>query len=218
MIVLRAARYDSRSRRKLAIASVILVFAISPVAATAFNTNPSPSRLLPSRGLYAFLEYDGLDAHADAWKATAAFDVLIRTKAGAMMNDVTHQFLNRMMKDLPNAKVKGSDLVALAEFIVYHGAAVAFYEVEGKASCVMVLKAFDGKDNGEQFERLRRFVLHLSNWEKVPAPTRVRGRDLYKLGDLLDVGLDAGIGREEVASSPRRAFGSPSAHASDLVV
>lgn len=174
MIVLRAARYDSRSRRKLAIASALLVFAISPVAATAFNTNPSPSRLLPSRGLYAFLEYDGLDAHADAWKATAAFDVLIRTKAGAMMNDVTHQFLNRMMKDLPNAKVKGSDLVALAEFIVYHGAAVAFYEVEGKASWVMVLKAFDGKDNGEQFERLRRFVLHLSNWEKVPANPRPR--------------------------------------------
>ncbi len=173
---------DWRSSSKPALTFLLLVLTIGSTKAMAVDAGLPLSRLVPARGVYCYLEYEGLEAHTDAWQATAAFEMLGRTAAGAIMSDVTRQVLDRMMKEVPNAKVNGADLAALSGSIVHHGAACAFYDEAGVTSCVMVLKAFGGRDNREHFERLRRFLLHVNDGDKDPAPTQVRGRALFKLG------------------------------------
>ena len=62
-------------------------------AATARGQGPageasSLARYVPRDNLVFYLEYDGLDAHADAWRKTAAYKILNDTPAGAMLEDV----------------------------------------------------------------------------------------------------------------------------------
>ena len=49
------------------IASLVLFLAATLLAA---EPGPSPHRFIPAKGLVAYLEYEGLDAHAAAWKAS----------------------------------------------------------------------------------------------------------------------------------------------------
>ena len=53
---------------------------------------PAPlARHVPRQKLLAYLEFDGLDAHTDAWRATAAYKLLSDTKLGSVIEDLALQ-------------------------------------------------------------------------------------------------------------------------------
>ena len=52
----------------------------------------------PRQDLVVFVEFDGLDAHAEAWKKTAAYRLLNETSTGAMLEQVAIQLADRAFR------------------------------------------------------------------------------------------------------------------------
>src|SRR4051794_22604908 len=102
----------------------LLVLALCSTAAMAAEGRQEPSRVLPAAGLAVYVEYDGLEAHADAWKATAAYGMLHDTTAGAVATHAAERALRRILRLIPEAGVSGADLVLLQGHIVQHGFAL----------------------------------------------------------------------------------------------
>jgi hypothetical protein len=145
-----------------------------------------PAQTVPAKGLVVYVEYDGIDAHADAWKATAAYAMFVRTPAGAMVADVTRQVVDRLLKDLPGPKPSGADLLAIEEHVVRHGLALGLYdEADRDVACVVVLNGLGRKEARERVGRLARVVgWGEPNRDQETAETfRFRGRDLYRVKD-----------------------------------
>jgi hypothetical protein len=76
----------SRPRRRAV--CWLLVALLIPTSATAADPRPSPHRHIPAKNLIVYFEFERLDAHAEAWKATAAHAALTKTKAGAMISEL----------------------------------------------------------------------------------------------------------------------------------
>ncbi len=171
-----------RSLRNSAFVAGVLVGALALTEAKAVGAEGSPSRLLPSNGLYAYIEYDGLATHSAAWKATAAYDILGKTAAGATLGDVTRQLVDTFSKNLPTQKFSGSEIWAIQEHLVDHGFALAFYDDKGSKSAVFVLKSV-GKPGPRQIERVRRYILMADDSKPLPSSTPLRGRAVFKFGD-----------------------------------
>ena len=72
----------------------LFVAILVPTSATAADPRPSPHRHIPAKNLVAYFEFDGLDAHAAAWKRTSAHAALTKTKAGAMIGELARQVPN----------------------------------------------------------------------------------------------------------------------------
>src|SRR3954470_773045 len=102
-------------RRPIPLSALILL-AVCPITAAA-----EPGRRVPAKDLAVYVEYDGLEAHADAWKATAACAMFERTPAGAMTADIARQVIDRLLSALPGGKPGLADLLALQGHAVRHG-------------------------------------------------------------------------------------------------
>ena len=184
-------------RWKSVLIGTVFVAAIAPVAAAA-DAGRSPSTLLPSGGLYFYAEYDGLAGHTAAWKATAAFDILGRNPVAPMLEEVTAaRILDDLFELAPDRKLSGSELVAIGEHLFKHGFAVAFYDDDGGRSMVLVLRSIE-KNESKWVERACRYVLMPDEAGPLPDSTRLRGRNLFKLGDQPEPGKE----REKPARTP----------------
>jgi hypothetical protein len=65
-------------------------------AAKAKAPDYSPlGRYVPAEGLLLYEEFDGTEAHADAWKGTAAYKILNDTSTGAMLEEVAAQLIDQ---------------------------------------------------------------------------------------------------------------------------
>ena len=65
-------------------------------AGAAETGRPAPlSRFFPRQDLVVYAEFDGLDAHRDGWRKTAAYRMLNETTTGAMLE----QTLTRLLDD-----------------------------------------------------------------------------------------------------------------------
>ena len=86
----------------------------------------SPARHVPRQNLLAYLEFDGLDAHADAWRASAAYKLLSDTKLGALLEDLALQGIELIQESTPpERRVEAAEVVSLLKHITHHGFAVA---------------------------------------------------------------------------------------------
>jgi hypothetical protein len=184
----------------------VLISTLAWSGAHAADPRSQPQRNIPARGVVAYLEYEGLDAHAEAWKATAARAMLNDTPAGKMLSEVTRQVLDRFLKDLaaevPNAKVTGADLVGLQDELVRRGFAMAVMMKRSEPDgVVVVLNGFGRKEPRARLERLMQFEGGL------PRPTRIRGRDVYQDGavDKQDAHKAEGGGRPGATQKPKPA-------------
>src|SRR6185437_13363201 len=95
--------------------------AAAPAPAT---DNPPPGRYVPRDGLVLYAESDGLNAHGEAWKKSAAYKMLNETPLGAMLEDLGTQFLDKLLAKLPNRKMNGADAVGLVKHVAQHGYAL----------------------------------------------------------------------------------------------
>jgi hypothetical protein len=76
---------------------------------------------VPRDHLIFYAEFSGVDAHADAWKKTAAQRMLNDTPLGAMLEDVAAQLLEKALSSAPNRKVSGAELVSLIKAAGHNG-------------------------------------------------------------------------------------------------
>ena len=80
------------------------------------------ARYVPREGLAGYLEFDGLDAHEAAWKASAAYKVLNETKLGALFEDVFRQLVARRRH-----RSKPADLIGAFKMVARQGFAVGVW-------------------------------------------------------------------------------------------
>lgn len=85
------------------------------------------TRYAPHDGLLLYVEVDGLDAHADAWKGTAAFKLLNETPAGLMLEDALARSIDQLKKSAPEPKLTGAETIALIKHILHKGALSATF-------------------------------------------------------------------------------------------
>ncbi len=172
-------RCESRLASSRSVTLVVSVWlALAGGSTGANDAGRRPSGLVPAEGLTTYLEYDGLDAHADAWKATSASRILNETSAGEVLVGVSRRTLDRLMGMVPGGAITGGDLVALQDHLTHSGFAMASYEEGGFTSTIYLLIGFDRPGALDRFHRLLRFVLQTGEGDFPPPPVRVRGRDV----------------------------------------
>ncbi len=168
----------TRAARIVALCCCLACPSIAPAA----GPGAAAGKLVPAQGLVAYLEFDGLDAHAEAWKATAARAMLEGTPAGPMIDELARQLADGALKLLPGAKLEGADLVGFRGDLVRSGFAVGVYrEAEGGPCLTLAIPGLGRAGPRERFERLARFCLDPSANAELPAPTRLRGRELRQI-------------------------------------
>jgi hypothetical protein len=124
-------RLPSRSRLPIT-GAIGLALALST---TAGAQETSPARYVPKDNVALYVEYQGLDAQADAWKKTAAYKILNNTPAGAMIDSVVLQLLDRLPTVDPKGKpipIRGSELFAVVTHMARSG--FVFAVVDNKES------------------------------------------------------------------------------------
>jgi hypothetical protein len=173
-----------------AMSPVLCCLVLSSLMATiaaAAEQRLSPHRFVPAKGLIAYVEFDGLDAHAEAWKATSAHELLVETPAGSVMTELAKQILDRIAKAVPVGKVTGADLIAIHEHLVPRGFVVAVHDREDiAATFTIVLNGIGTKQIRERFDRVLLIVFGPEGGAKLPAPVRIRGRDVYHAADVAE--------------------------------
>ncbi len=146
------------SRRSVVLAlravfvGLALLAAMVPSARTAEPR--TAQRHFPAKGLVAYVEFDGLRAHANAWEATAAYAMLAKTPAGAMMNDLAVQVTDRFLKLIPDSTLTGAELIALQDHLVREGFAIGLHRHGDEIdSWTIVVNGAGRKGSRERFER-----------------------------------------------------------------
>lgn len=183
--------YAGKPRRALSSSQATVLFAsLLLLARGSISVAAEASRSLPANGLAAYVEYDGIDAHADAWKATAAYAMFGPTKAGAMVAEVTRQVIDHVFKAVPDVKHAGADIVALQEHVVRHGLSLGVYdEASHQVSSVVIINGLGAKDVREKAGRLAASFARAGSKQQ-GEPVQFRGRTVYRLKETSDdIGL-----------------------------
>src|SRR5262249_30998782 len=77
---------------------------------------------------FFYLEFDGLDAHQDAWKKSAAYKLLNDTKLGALIEDLVGQAIEAMQQSTPaDKRVRHDELIGLFKLAAKQGFAAGFW-------------------------------------------------------------------------------------------
>jgi prepilin-type processing-associated H-X9-DG protein len=83
----------------------------------------SGAKAIPAEDLAVLVEFDGLDAHADAWKQSATYRLLNETTAGTMLEDLIGQLADKAPAGA-GRPVSGAEVVAIAKHALRHGFAL----------------------------------------------------------------------------------------------
>jgi hypothetical protein len=102
--------------------AVVLGAAVGMGQGGAPTTQAAPlARYVPAEGLVAYVEFDGIDAHTEAWRRTAAHAVLAETTTGAMLKAVIQQVADGILNQMDEKPLDGGQLAALVEHVARHG-------------------------------------------------------------------------------------------------
>ncbi len=94
--------------------------------------SPAPlARYFPRQDLVVYVEFDGLDAHRDAWTKSAAYRLLNETTTGAMLEQSAARLLDLMVAGQSQVPVKGQELIALGKQLLRSGFAVGINRAGG---------------------------------------------------------------------------------------
>jgi hypothetical protein len=140
---------------RLAITASLTLAVVLAASARSAEPERSPRRCIPARGLVAYLEYDGLDAHAAAWKATAAHDLLMKTPAGPMVLELVKQLTGLWLEEGTGGVVGVPDAMTIAEVMVRRGFACAISQDETVSHCMLVLKDIGRPENLKRLNHVR---------------------------------------------------------------
>jgi len=79
------------------------------------------ARYVPHENPILYAGTDGLDAHADAWKKTAAYKMLNDTPLGEMLETMGTQLADKALAFRPQSKVSGAEVVAMIKHVARSG-------------------------------------------------------------------------------------------------
>jgi hypothetical protein len=182
MCTIPTVKFRLASSTALAVVGSLLLAVSGPGSATGGERQPTTHRYIPSRDLIGYLEFDGLDAHAAAWKGTAAHAIFAKTKAGAMVNEVTRQWAHwLMLKDLGG--LSGADVIAIRDHLVSNGLVLAVHANDEHVMVTVVLNNFKREELLDRFRGLRLFLFGLKDdvAGMLEGPVRFRGRLVYRM-------------------------------------
>ncbi|MFI5456020.1 MAG: hypothetical protein ACHRXM_11280 [Isosphaerales bacterium] len=181
MLLFRTTRPTVPFRARLTAVCWLLVALLIPSTAAPGEPRPSSHRYIPARGLVAYFEFDGLDAHADAWKATAAHVLLTKTRAGAMMTEAAGKWVD-WLADENLGLLTRAETVAVGDHLLRKGFVLAIHNrgVTG-FDVTLVLNGFGGKDVRYRFLTSMLFGPDEKGGDLLWGPVRLRGRDVFVL-------------------------------------
>ncbi|MGC8638270.1 MAG: DUF1559 domain-containing protein [Isosphaeraceae bacterium] len=97
----RAWQQGKRLAFALAFAAIVLA-GRQAIGQEPAGSQPHPlARYLPQQDLSFFLEFEGLDAHAQAWRKSAANKLLNETSLGALLEDIAGQVVGMVQQSAP---------------------------------------------------------------------------------------------------------------------
>ena len=137
---------------------------------------PSLARLVPDANLAVYAEFEGVDAHSQAWKKSAAYKILNDTTMGALMKDLAVQGIDAARPaggDRPN----GAESVAALEHLLRKGGVLAFYSPP-LPNPPHALLVFRGGDQGELRGVLDQFAAANSEPKGLKTSIEKRGRTI----------------------------------------
>ncbi len=87
------------------------------------------ARYVPQQDLISYLEFDGVDAHQAAWRASAAYKLLTSTKLGVLLEDLVGQYTEVSQQFTPaESRVKSADIIGTFELAARQGFAFGAWE------------------------------------------------------------------------------------------
>ena len=148
-------------RRISAASRIVLLLTTAVLGGTAEDITAPPeavplARYFPRQDLVAYAEFVGLDAHADAWKQTAAYILLNETTAGAMLESLAAQLADQASSG--ERSLTGGELRTIGRYALQAGFALGIVREPGqkKPSCVgLVLR---GAARGEVRDLVGRLI------------------------------------------------------------
>jgi prepilin-type processing-associated H-X9-DG protein len=117
------------------------------------------ARYFPRQDLVVYAEFDGLDAHRDAWTRTAAYRLLNETTTAELYEKSVSRLLDLVLSKQSGAPLNGREAVTLAMHVLRAGFAVGINRAGGSGpprSFAMVLRAAAKGEPGAIVDRLLR--------------------------------------------------------------
>lgn len=144
----------------------------------------SLARFVPAEKLALYIEFQGLDAHAQAWRRSAAYKLLNETTLGTLFEEIAKQGIDAVVKRGGVDKAKVTEGVALFETIGRRGFMVSANAVDERQwHGLLVIRGGEGPD---LFKTIDRMIVD-SNMAKEGAKTITReGRSIKVVGDAED--------------------------------
>jgi hypothetical protein len=84
-------------------------------------------RFVAKDNLAVYVEFAGLDAHAESWSNTAASKMLNNTPLGVMLTEVTGQLVDKALEFFPDHTLNGAEIVTLVKNAARNGFVVAIH-------------------------------------------------------------------------------------------
>jgi hypothetical protein len=101
-------------------------------------------RYVPRENLVFYVQFDGLDAHADAWQKTAAYRMLNSTPLGVMLEEVAAQLLENLLSRSPDRKLTGAEVVKLVKAVTHKGWVLAVNATKDAKAPITGIAVFRG--------------------------------------------------------------------------
>jgi len=138
------------------------------------------ARYAPGEKLVALFEFDGLDAHRDAWGKTAAWKALHEAKLGELIRDLAGQVFDNARKanpDFQKLPISKDDVGILIDHVKDHGFLLAFFGDSESPRAVFVLR---DAGKGEP----ARVMQAVFSTDKAPKrePVEKAGRSIHPVG------------------------------------
>ena len=139
---------------------------------------------MPRADLLFLLEFDGLDAHRDAWKRSSVCKLLNETKLGALLEDLSLQAIEVFQESVPaEQRIKGVDTVNLLKQIARDGFVLA---ASGKpphdSQIVLVLRHGDSPEVKHLMEAVKARRRDRTDEQPDPGPIQRPGRTINRVG------------------------------------
>jgi prepilin-type processing-associated H-X9-DG protein len=155
------------------------------------GADPSKSslaRFVPRQDLVFLLEFDGLDAHAAAWKNSAAYKLLNETKLGALLEDMARQGIGLTRQSTFQAsELKPAEIIEVVKHAARHGGVTAVWgQPPQPTNFVTVVR------NGDRPEFHRMVAPEAAAHPRRPGRGAIEPAVTQKAGRTLHLGDDGG--------------------------
>ncbi len=129
--------------RAATVAAFILAFGAGFAHAQAALPKKSPSLApyAPRENLVLYVEFDGLEAHQEAWKASAFSKLLNETAFGSLAEDIARQALGQMLAATPDlaGRPTADELISGSKFLARNGFAFGVFGVPPEPPSLVIV-------------------------------------------------------------------------------